>query len=466
MDELSFGSCLSLAALATILLSLLPPPPRRRAPAPRDAPPGAPARPADAAQARRGAHLRRLLPGGGRGGDENQRSRLRQPAAGRDGGRRRLRRQGPHLRPIRGALAADAQGLRGRAAQRQAGAGAWSASGRPSSPADAVVNLSQGLRALANNVIARAVFGGECRQQEAYLRELEVVATLAGGGAARDLRRSHARVESITAGIIQERVAKRSTATTVAGDDVQDEDLLDVLLRLQEEGSLTLPLTTEIIGAVISDIFGAATDTTGTTLEWVMAELIRNPQAMSRATCEIRQKLGQGRLVTITNADLVGGLPYLRMIIKETLRLRPAAPLILRASQENCRIMGYDIPKGSSVFINAFAVARGPKYWDKADEFRPERFESSTPDYRWTDFEFIPFGAGRRQCPGALFATTTMELTLASLLYHFDWALPDGADPKALDMNLNVLDMRSLCAEAPISVFCQPCIASLTMRLM
>ena len=138
-----------------------------------------------------------------------------------------------------------------------------------SSSADAVVNLSQGLTALANNVIARAVFGGECRQQEAYLRELEVVATLAGGfgladlfpssrlarwlsGAARDLRRSHAQAESITAGIIQERVAKRSTATTVAGDDVQDEDLLDVLLRLQEEGSLTLPLTTEIIGAVIS----------------------------------------------------------------------------------------------------------------------------------------------------------------------------------------------------------------------
>jgi len=318
------------------------------------------------------------------------------------------------------------------------------------SASPAAVNLRQVLTALANNVIARAVFGGECRQQEAYLQALEVVATLAGGfslpdlfpssrlarwlsGAARDLRRSHARVVSITSGIVQERIEKRRTTTPVADADVQDEDLLDVLLRLQEEGSLTLPLTTEIISAVISDIFGAATDTTASTLEWVMAELIRDPQAMSRATCEIRQKLGQGR-VTITNADL-GDLPYLRMVIKETLRLRPAAPLILRASQENCRIMGYDIPKGSPVFINTFAVARDPKYWDKADEFRPERFASSTPEYKWTDIEFIPFGAGRRQCPGALFATTTMELTLANLLYHFDWALPDGADPKALDMS-------------------------------
>ncbi|CAN6300480.1 unnamed protein product [Urochloa humidicola] len=252
--------------------------------------------------------------------------------------------------------------------------------------------------------------------------------------AARDLRRSHARVERIIAGIVQERMEKRiECASPGGGADVEDEDLLDVLLRLKEEGSLTFPLTTEIIGAVISDIFGAATDTTATTIEWAMAELIRNPQAMSRATSEVRHKLGQGR-VTVTDADL-GDLCYLRMVIKETLRLHPAAPLILRASQENCQIMGYDIPRGSSVFINAFAVARDPRHWDDAEEFRPERFESSKLDYKWTDFEFIPFGAGRRQCPGALFATTTIELTLANLLYHFDWALPDGADPKTLDMS-------------------------------
>jgi cytochrome P450 len=180
-------------------------------------------------------------------------------------------------------------------------------------------------------------------------------------------------------------------------------------------------------------MFGAATDTTATTLEWAMAELIRNPQAMSRATSEIRQKLGQGR-VTITNTDL-GDLHYLQMVIKETLRLHPAAPLILRASQDNCQIMGYNIPKGSSIFINAFAVARDPRYWDNAEEFRPERFESSTLDYKWTDFEFIPFGAGRRQCPGALFATMIIELALTSLLYHFDWALPDGTDPMTLEMS-------------------------------
>lgn len=175
-------------------------------------------------------------------------------------------------------------------------------------------------------------------------------------------------------------------------------------------------------------MFGAATDTTATTLEWAIAELIRNPQSMERARLEVRQKLGQER---DTSAD-IGNFRYLQMVIKETLRLHPAAPLILRASQDNCPVMGYNIPKGISVYINIFALARDPRYWDNAEEFNPERFEDSQTD--WTHLEFIPFGAGRRQCPGALFATKNIELTLANLLYHFDWTLPNGADPKTLDM--------------------------------
>lgn len=99
--------------------------------------------------------------------------------------------------------------------------------------------------------------------------------------------------------------------------------------------------------------------------------------------------------------------------------------------------MGYDIPQATPVLINTFAVARDAKYWDNAEEFKPERFENSGADIRTSTAHLglVPFGAGCRQCPGALFVTTTLELTLANLLYHFDWALPDGVSPESLDMS-------------------------------
>lgn len=334
--------------------------------------------------------------------------------------------------------------------------------------ASPVVNLGKAVAKLTSNVIARAAFGGKCPQQEEYLRELGRMALLVGGfslvdlfpssrlvrwlsGAERDVRRSHGRVQRIVGDIIQERKEKKLPS----GATRDDEDLLDVLLRLQKEDTFRFPLTSEIIAAVIFDIFGAATDTTAATLEWAMAELIRNPRAMARAKLQVRQSLGQGRSA-VTSADL-GDLHYLRMVIKETLRLHPAGPLILRASQQNCQVMGYDIPKGTHVTVNAFAVGRDPAHWgEDAEEFRPERFEESgatSVDYKQgTQMEFIPFGAGRRQCPGGLFATTTIELVLANLLYHFDWAIPGGAGPETLDMSevfgIILHAKTSLCLEA------------------
>ncbi|KAF6998389.1 hypothetical protein CFC21_014511 [Triticum aestivum] len=146
--------------------------------------------------------------------------------------------------------------------------------------------------------------------------------------------------------------------------------------------------------------------------------------------------LGHHRRSTITSADL-GDLHYLRMVIKETLRLHPSVSLIHRAAMEDCQVMGYHIPKGTSVMINAFAVGTDPTHWgEDAAEFRLERFEEMSVEYfkQGPQMEFIPFGAGRRQCPGALFVSTTMELVLANLLYHFDWAIPCGAGPETLDM--------------------------------
>jgi cytochrome P450 len=161
-----------------------------------------------------------------------------------------------------------------------------------------------------------------------------------------------------------------------------------------------------------------------------MSELVNHPEAMSRAQLEVRKVLGEGRSV-INNFDLAE-LPFIRMVIKETLRMHPPAPLLPRLTREDSKIMGYDLLEGTNVCINVFAISRDPKYWENPEEFKPERFENSNKDYYGTHFDFTPFGAGRRQCPGIQFSSSVMEVILANLLYHFDWMLPDGA---SIDMS-------------------------------
>ncbi|CAD6213549.1 unnamed protein product [Miscanthus lutarioriparius] len=212
----------------------------------------------------------------------------------------------------------------------------------------------------------------------------------------------------------------------------RDEDLLGVLLRLQREGGLQFALTDEIVSTVIWDIFSAGSESSSTILVWAMSELVKNPQVMHKAQLEVRETFkGQDK---INEGDLIK-LRYLQLVIMETLRLHAPAPLLLpRECRESCQVMGYDVPKGTKLFVNVWAIARDTKLWHDAEEFKPERFESSSIDFRGNDFEFTPLGAGRRICPGITLGLANLELALASFLYHFDWALPDGVKLEELDM--------------------------------
>ncbi|KAF8647289.1 hypothetical protein HU200_065440 [Digitaria exilis] len=309
-----------------------------------------------------------------------------------------------------------------------------------------VVNISDEVKALAPDLVARAMFGGKCAEKSDFVVQYDEISKLVSGFfpvdlfpssrlvrwlsiSERRLATSYGRIQGIIETIIESRKAAK-----YEGCSPDQEDLLGVLLRLQEEGSLTFPLTSEIIGAVMFDLFGGATTTIGSTLEWAMSELMKKPAAMLKAQQEVREVLGGSRGV-IANTDLVG-LSYMRMVIKEVLRLHPPNPLLVpRESREDCEIMGYHVPKGTKVLVNAFAISRDARYWENPEDFNPKRFENSNVDYKGTNFEFTPFGAGRRQCPAMMFATSTLEIALANLLYHFDWMLPDGVSPDLVDMS-------------------------------
>jgi len=181
-------------------------------------------------------------------------------------------------------------------------------------------------------------------------------------------------------------------------------------------------------------MFLAGAETSSTTIIWAFAEMIRNPSIMAKAQLEVREVL-KGKKV-FEDIDLEE-LKYLKLVIKETLRLHPPLPLLLpRECREETRIGEYTIPIKTRVLVNAWAIGRDPKYWHNSESFIPERFDNSSIDFRGNHFEFIPFGAGRRMCPGWLFCLMNVEHSLAQLLYHFDWKSPYEGPLENFDMTV------------------------------
>ncbi|KAJ0938646.1 putative cytochrome P450 [Helianthus annuus] len=183
----------------------------------------------------------------------------------------------------------------------------------------------------------------------------------------------------------------------------------------------------------MGDIFAAGTDTTFTSLEWAISELVRHPRVMKKLQQEVTE-IAEGKPV-IHEKDLEK-MHYLKATIKETLRLHTPIPLLIpRESTQDVKLMGYNIPSRTQVIINASAIARDPTLWEEPDEFRPERFLNSSIDFKGFHFELLPFGAGRRGCPGIQFAMVVNELALANVVYKFNLALPNGVKEKDLDMS-------------------------------
>ncbi|CAO1948633.1 unnamed protein product [Urochloa humidicola] len=317
------------------------------------------------------------------------------------------------------------------------------------------IEMRARLSALVSDATARAVVGDRCKDRDVFLWELDRSIELSAGfnpadlwpssrlvgwlsGAVRRAEKCRDRVYGILDGIIREHLEMIESGAGAG----EAEDLLDVLLKIQKDGSLQIPLDMDVLKAVIFDIFGAGSETSATTLEWAMAELIRNPKSMRRATAEVRAAFASHGTVP---EHALGELKYLHLVIRETFRLHTPLPLLLpRQSpvrEPGATVLGYDVPPGATVLVNVWALGRDERYWPggDAEAFRPERFEDGVGEvagveFKGADFELLPFGAGRRMCPGMAFGLANVELALASLLFHFDWEVPGLEDPAELDM--------------------------------
>ncbi|KAM7276372.1 hypothetical protein ACFE04_018238 [Oxalis oulophora] len=239
---------------------------------------------------------------------------------------------------------------------------------------------------------------------------------------------AYLRLHEIFEELIEQRLENRRRSSHV--ESSSEADFLDVLLdHCQVDGSY---FNRHNIKPLILDLFIAGSDTSAITTEWAMAELLKNPGTLRKVREEIIRVIGNGRVIQETDFNL---LPYFQAFIKETMRLHPAAPLLLPYKASNdVQINAYTIPSGSQVLVNAWAIGRDPNYWDEPLTFRPERFLGSDIDYKGQSFEYIPFGAGRRICPGWPLAIRMIHLLVASIIQSFDWKLPDGINPESLDM--------------------------------
>ncbi|XP_028755349.1 cytochrome P450 71D10-like [Neltuma alba] len=308
-----------------------------------------------------------------------------------------------------------------------------------------VINLSEKIFKTTNSIIARAAFGKKSRDQEAFISTLKDIMNLVGGfsvvdlfpsakflqvitGMRAKLERIHRLNDQIIENIIKDHMERKATS-----NESSEENLLDLLLRIQQGEDLEHPLTHDHVKVVLLDMFIAGSETSSTTLEWAVAELMKNPKVMEKAQAEVRKVYNEKGYV---DESEIHQLKYLNSIVKETLRLHPPGVLLLpRENTERCVINGYEIPEKTKIIVNGWAIFRDPKSWDDAETFKPERFLDNPIDFKGTNFDYIPFGAGRRICPGINLAIPNMELPLANLLYHFDWKLPNGMTHEEFDMS-------------------------------
>nr|QUN00525.1 cytochrome P450 82D169 [Tripterygium wilfordii] len=248
-----------------------------------------------------------------------------------------------------------------------------------------------------------------------YLRRFDL------GGTEKAMKRTAEDLDQILQGWLDEHKMKKKMG-------ISGEDFMDVMLSICDDEAAELHSydSDTIIKATCLNLVLAGADTTTVALTWALCLLLNNLDVLKKAQEELDTHVGRGRQVQESDIE---NLVYLQAILKETLRIYPPTPLnALHISSKDCSVSGYHVPKGTRLFVNIGKIHRDSNVWADPDEFRPERFLTTHKDFdvRGQHHELVPFGAGRRMCPGISFALQVMLFTFAKLLHGFEIASADG----------------------------------------
>ncbi|KAG9440385.1 hypothetical protein H6P81_020550 [Aristolochia fimbriata] len=272
------------------------------------------------------------------------------------------------------------------------------------------VELRSRLSAVAYNIMTRMIAGkryyGEdvedCEEAERFRK-----------GLVKKMKESAKKRDALLQKLIDER--RRGNASANSADDGEEmTTMIDVVLSLQKADPDYY--TDEILMGLIWVLLNGATETSTTILEWGMSLLLSHPDTLTKARTQLDEIVGHHRV--LDESDLPK-LPFLRCIINETLRLYPPTPVLPHCSSQDCTVRGYHVPAGTMVLANLWSVHRDPGLWEEATRFRPERFLDMDADRE--GFKWIPFGAGRRVCPGSNIGTKITCLVLGALIQCFEW---------------------------------------------
>ncbi|PIA24654.1 hypothetical protein AQUCO_175600001v1 [Aquilegia coerulea] len=307
---------------------------------------------------------------------------------------------------------------------------------------DVTVNVSELVATVVRNFIPRIALGESWGRTTKYADLPKLVAQNLGTITFEDVLPSLKWLDVLTG--LDKRIKDVAQTVEQFLDEVIDDhlksrkgadepgDFVDTLLAYQSDPASAIDLTRESLKTIILDMYVGGSDMLNTSSEWVMTEVFNHPSVMKKLQNEIREVVGTKS--KLDESDIIR-MDYLHCVIKETLRIRPTLALLVpRLSSASVTIEGYHIPANTRVYVNAWAILRDPKIWDRPEEFIPERFIDSPTDFKYNnDFGFIPFGGGRRMCPAVSFATNSLEAVIANLFYWFDWKLPNDAKEKKLD---------------------------------